>query len=88
MNAVSLTSGINQNLFSLQRTSKLLSFNATRLNTGRKINSALEDPFNFFSSIHHMNRAKDLIARKAEMGEGTQTIQAALHPMELIRCLI
>ena len=51
MNAVTLTSGMRQNLFSLQRTSRLLSINAIRLNTGKKVNSALDDPVSFFTSI-------------------------------------
>ena len=77
MNAVSLTSGMRQNLFSLQRTSNLFAINANRLTTGKKVNSALDDPVNFFTSIQHMNRARDLMARQSEMGEGVQTIQAA-----------
>ena len=75
--AISLTSGMRQNLFSIQRTSKLLSANATRLNTGKKINSALDNPVAFFTALEHTNRAKDLMMRKAEMGEGIQTIRAA-----------
>ena len=75
--AITLTSGMRQNLFSIQRTSKLLSANATRLNTGKKINSALDNPVAFFTAIEHTNRARDLMMRKAEMGEGIQTISAA-----------
>ena len=75
--AIALTSGMRQNLFAIQRTSKLLSANATRLNTGRKINSALDNPVSFFTALEHTNRARDLMMRKAEMGEGIQTISAA-----------
>ena len=78
MNAVTLTSGMRQNLFSMQRTSKLLSINTTRLNTGKKVNSALDDPISFFTAISHMNKARDLMACKAGMGEAIQTI-AAYH---------
>ena len=51
--------------------------NAARLNTGKKINSALDNPVSFFTALEHTNRARDLMMRKAEMGEGIQTIRAA-----------
>jgi len=88
MNAVSLTSGMRQNLFSMQRTSRLLATNAIRLNTGKKVSSAMDNAVSFFTSIQHMNRANDLAMRKAEMGEGIQTIQAALNGIDSMIDLI
>jgi flagellin len=88
MNAVTLTSGMRQNLFSMQRTSKMLSINSTRLNTGKKVNSALDDPISFFTSIQHLNRAKDLMMCKAGMGEGIQTIRAASNGIDSMLDLI
>jgi flagellin len=88
MNAVSLTSGMRQNLFSMQRTSRLLATNAIRLNTGKKVSSAMDNPVSFFTSIQHMNRANDLAMRKAEMGEGVQTVQAASNGIDSMIDLI
>ena len=88
MHAVTLTSGMRHNLFEIQRNSKLLATNATRLSTGKKINSALDDPVNFFASVEHTNRAKDLKIRKDEMGEGIQTIQAASNGIDTMLDLI
>ena len=45
---ITLTAGMRQNLFSLQQTDKLLGKTQERLSTGRKVNTALDDPVNFF----------------------------------------
>ena len=59
---VTLTSGIRQNLFSLQGTQNLLEQTQTRLATGKKVQSALDDPINFFAAQGHQQRANDLSA--------------------------
>ena len=47
---VTLSAGIRQNLLSLQNTAALLGQTQERLATGRKVNSALDNPNNFFTS--------------------------------------
>jgi flagellin-like hook-associated protein FlgL len=76
------------NLFSLQQTSKLLEITQKRLSTGRKINTALDDPVAFFASLGHEQRATDLTARKDEMSEAIQTVKAANEGVEAITSLI
>jgi len=88
MDQVQLTSGMRANLFSLQQTSKLLEITQKRLSTGRKINTALDDPVAFFASLGHEQRAADLTARKDEMGEAIQTVKAANEGVEAITSLI
>jgi flagellin-like hook-associated protein FlgL len=68
---------MRQNLFSLQQTSKLMETTQSRLASGKKVNSALDDPVAFFAAQGHEQRAGDLAIRKDEMGEAIQTIKAA-----------
>jgi len=88
MNTIELTSGMRQNLFSLQRTNKLMETTQNRLATGREVNSALDDPVNFFAAQGHDQRASDLAGRKDEMSEGIQTVKAANEGIESIAELI
>ena len=76
------------NLFSLQQTSKDFEIVQKRLATGLKINSALDDPINFFTAQEHRLRASDLAARKDGMSEAIQTIKAANVGVENINSLI
>ena len=88
MNSISLTSGMRQNLFSLQQTNTLMDRTASRLSTGKKVQSALDDPINFFAAQGHTQRATDLAQRKDQMGEAIQTIKAANNGIEAITDLI
>jgi len=86
--AITLTSGMSQNLYSLQRTEELMEETEYRLATGKRVNSALDDPINYFAAENHTQRATDLEARKDEMGEGVQLIEAANAGIEAITDLI
>ena len=83
-----LTSGMRANLFSLQNTAKLMELTQKRLATGKRINSALDDPINFFAAKAHQQRADDLAFRKDEMGEAIQTIKAADNGIDAITNLL
>ena len=85
---IALTSGMRQNLFSLQQTDKLMNLTQTRLASGKRINSALDDPVNYFAALGHEQRATDLAARKDEMSEAIQTVKAANEGIEAITTLI
>jgi len=85
---ITLTSGMRQNLVSLQKTNSLMELTQTRLASGKKVNTALDDPVKYFAALGHTNRAGDLAARKSEMGEGIQTIKAANNGIEAIVSLI
>lgn len=74
---ISLTSGMRSNLLNLQGTAKLLDRTQVRLSTGKKVNTALDDPVNFFAAQGLSNRASDLAALKDSMGEAIQTVKAA-----------
>ena len=83
-----LTSGMRANLVALQKTDNALEVTQKRLSTGKKVNSALDDPVSYFTALAHEQRAGDLAARKDEMSEGIQTVKAADAGIESIRSLI
>ena len=57
---ITLSASVRQNLLSLQSTAELMSTTQNRLATGKKVNSALDNPGNFFTSQSLNNRASDL----------------------------
>lgn len=74
---ISLTAGIRSNLLSLQSTSSLLSRTQERLGTGKKVNSAIDNPTNFFTAQSLTNRSDDLSARLDGISKGINTVKAA-----------
>ena len=86
--SITLTSGMRQNLFSLQQTSKLMELTQSRLASGKRVQTALDDPVNFFSAENHQQRANDLAFRKDAMGEAIQTIKSGNNGIEAITDLI
>jgi flagellin-like hook-associated protein FlgL len=85
---ISLTSGMRNNLFALQQTSSLLSTTQERLSSGKKVNSALDNPTNYFAAQSHLQRADDLSQRKDGMSEAIQTVKAADAGIKAITALI
>ncbi|MCC6653383.1 MAG: flagellin [Candidatus Eisenbacteria bacterium] len=88
INDVTLAGGMRSNLVSLQNVTMLQSRTTERLSTGRRVNSAIDDPSAFFAAQNHRNRASDLAAKKDSMGEAVQTVKAALQGIEGITKLI
>jgi flagellin-like hook-associated protein FlgL len=88
LSTINLTSGMRANLFSLQKISRDMDTTQYRLATGLKVNTALDDPINFFSAQLHRLRASDLASRKDGMSEAIQTIKAANVGVEGIHNLI
>jgi len=84
----SLTSGMRNNLLQLQGTSKAIDRTQERLSTGRKVNSALDNPTNFFAAQAANNRAADFATRKDGMGEAIQNVKAADAGITAISSLV
>lgn len=74
---VSLTGAMRSNLVSLQQTAQLMGQTQERLSTGKKVNSALDNPANFFAAREHTQRANLLNGLKDNIGEAIQTVKAA-----------
>ena len=85
---ITLTSGMRQNLYALQQIDKLMSLTQNRLATGKKVNTALDDPVKFFRSKAHMDRANDLSALKDGMSEAIKLIEAADAGIEAMNDLL
>ncbi len=64
-------------MLSLQGTAELLSTTQTRLATGKKVNSALDNPTNFFTAAGLDARASDISNLLDSIGNGVQVLQAA-----------
>ena len=77
MSDIVLSAGVRSNLLQLQQTSELITRTQTRLATGKKVNSALDNPINFFTAQGLSVRANDLNALMDAMSTGIDTIQAA-----------
>jgi flagellin-like hook-associated protein FlgL len=88
MQPITLTSGMRANLVSLQNTNSLLESTQKKLASGKKVNSALDDPVAYFTAVAHEQRASDLAGRKDEMSEAVQTIKAADAGIQSINTLI
>jgi flagellin-like hook-associated protein FlgL len=88
INDISLTAGMRANLISLQGTVDLLNRTQERLSTGKKVNSALDDPTAFFASQALLSRSSDLSVLKDGMGQAIQTIKAANAGISGITALI
>jgi len=88
INDISLTSGMRSNLVSLQNTVSLLNRTQERLSTGKKVNSALDNPTNFFAAQSLTQRASDLSSLKDSMSQAVQTINAANAGITGIQALI
>jgi len=74
---ITLSASVRQNLLSLQGTADLLSTTQTRLATGKKVNSALDNPTNFFTAAGLDARASDIGNLLDSIGNGVQVLQAA-----------
>jgi flagellin-like hook-associated protein FlgL len=85
---ISLTASMRQNLINLQGTTALLGRTQDRLASGKKINTALDDPVNFFAAQGYLQRAGDLAGRKDGMMEGIQIVKAADVGITAITSLI
>jgi flagellin len=77
MASIILSASVRQNLLSLQSTADLLSTTQNRLATGKKVNSALDNPTNFFTAAGLDNRASDINNLLDGIGNGVQVLQAA-----------
>jgi len=77
MSGIVLSASVRQNLLSLQSTADLLATTQNRLATGNKVNSALDNPTNFFTAQGLNNRASDISNLLDSIGNGVQVLQAA-----------
>src|SRR5712672_1092703 len=77
MSDIALSASVRQNLLSLQSTAELLATTQIRLSTVKKVNTALDNPTNYFTAAGLDNRANDISNLLDGSGNGVQVRQAA-----------
>ena len=82
MDKVSLTASMRSNLLSLQNISRQVDATQNRLSTGKKVNSAIDNPSSYYTARALTNRANDLDALLDSMGQAVSTIKAATTSLE------
>ncbi len=85
---ITLSKAVRSNLLNLQSTASQLAKTQERLATGLKVNSALDNPTNFFTSSSLNSRAGDLSRLLDAVGNATQTIEAANNGLTAITSLV
>ena len=88
MSNITLSAGVRQNLLSLQQTARELSTVQNALATGKKVNSALDNANEFFTSQGLTNRANSLSGLLDGITNGINTIQAANNGITAITKLV
>lgn len=74
---IGLTSAMRSNLITLQSTARLLGQTEERLASGKRVNTAVDNPANFFAAQGHTTRANQLSGLKDGISEAIQTVKAA-----------
>ncbi|EIZ82149.1 bacterial flagellin [Methylobacterium sp. GXF4] len=85
---ITLTSATRSSLLSLQNTQSLQDTISERLSTGKKVNSALDNPVNFFTASGLNSRSSQLTDLLDGMSNGIQTIQAASKGIDGMKNLV
>jgi flagellin len=88
MAEVTLSKAVRSNLLNLQSTAELMSKTQERLATGLKVNSALDNPTNFFTASSLNARASDLSSLLDSVSNAIQTVEAADNGIKAITKLV
>ena len=88
ISGIVLSASVRQNLLSLQSTASLLATTQNALATGNKVNSALDNPTNFFTAQGLNNRASDIGNLLDSIGNGVQVLQAANTGLTSLQSLV
>jgi flagellin len=88
MSDIVLSASVRQNLLSLQSTASLLATTQNDLATGNKVNSALDNPTNYFTAQSLNNRASDISNLLDNIGNGVQVLQAANTGLTSLQSLV
>ncbi len=77
MASIALSSGIRQSLSALQLITDQQETQQLRLATGKKVNSAIDNPVSYFTASGLSNRANDLGSLLDSIGQATKVLAAA-----------
>jgi flagellin len=85
---ITLSAGVRQNLLSLQNTAASLTTTQEQLATGKKVNTAFDNPTSYFQSQSLDNRASDLSNLLDSIGQAQQTLDAANNGLTSLTSLL
>jgi hypothetical protein len=88
MSGIVLSASVRQNLLALQSTASLLAKTQNNLATGNKVNTALDNPTEFFTAQSLNNRAGDIANLLDGIGNGVQILQAANTGLTSLQSLV
>src|SRR5476649_2523573 len=88
MSGIVLSASVRQNLLSLQSTAALLATTQNDLATGNKVNSAIDNPTDYFTAQGLNNRASDINNLLDGIGNGVQVLQAANTGITSLQSLV
>src|ERR1700761_2260904 len=88
MSGIVLSASVRQNLLSLQSTAALLATTQNDLATGNRVNSALDNPTEYFTAQNLNNRASDISNLLDGINNGVQVLQAANSGITSLQSLI
>lgn len=83
-----LGAALRSNLLSLQNTQRQIDITQLRLATGLKVNSALDNPQNFFASQSLNNRASDLNRLLDGISQSIRTVEEADNGITALTALV
>jgi flagellin-like hook-associated protein FlgL len=85
---IALSIGVRQSLAAIKSTTSAQQAQQLKLATGKRINSAVDNPVNFFQASGLSNRARDLSSLLDSIGQATKVIEAADKGIKALTKLI
>jgi len=85
---VTLSGAIRGNLLSLQHTGDLVDRTNSRLSTGMKVSSAIDDAVAYFQSKSLKDRAGDLSVRKDNIDQGISSLTTAMSGLTSVEAVL
>lgn len=87
-NDVTLSSSIRSNLLTLQNTGTMVDRTNSRLSSGQKVSSAIDDAVAYFQAKGLSDRASDLTGRKDGIDQGISSLKSAITGLENVEKIL
>lgn len=87
-NSIALSAGMRQSLAALQLITDQQETQQLRLATGKKVNSAIDNPVSYFTASGLSNRASDLSSLLDNIGQATKVLEAADKGIQALTKLV
>jgi flagellin len=88
MSEIILSSAVRANVATLRNTSQLMAAMQTRLATGKRVNSALDNPATFLHAAQMLRRAAELESAVDRIATAQKTLEAAQESLSALNSLV